>query len=385
MRIIQFLLPAAVAACAFALTPDAHASVRFCFQHDSEYIDAGLHKTPSCTVTNSCEDHWSWNQTRPMRGMWVWIQKIGGSGAVVPTVESGTWAGCTEPLSLGNGDVGYYDVTAFSMASYDGEFVMVTDMAGNVGSVVDTVFHHGFSNPTFNLATADEQTFARFNVLDAATKVIEEVPETPDLTIRVANTTDCASSCYFQGTNEVQISTAADHHRSKLAISHEIGHAVMRSVRSENWTPSCNVVGTGHMFLSYETSGCAFVEGFAHFFAASVWNDEDESDCWLQWGSDAVNCELGQPDYPLRALETLYDNWNARGVEVDWMRALWDYVQDGYPWSSPGFSGLLDLIAAMPDWATQSAFPSSVAGAGDLGQAQLSRWLGDASWNGIDH
>ncbi|MCZ7585030.1 MAG: DUF3152 domain-containing protein [Deltaproteobacteria bacterium] len=95
-------------------------------------------------------------------------------------------------------------------------------------------------------------------------------------------------SCLNSDTGELYFNDFGKRH--KFIIAHEVGHAVgykrdegespdgsgygATSTQCSEWPPNIN-----HDFASKEWQGAAVSEGFAHFYAATVWNDPSESDC----------------------------------------------------------------------------------------------------------
>ncbi len=145
----------------------------------------------------------------------------------------------------------------------------------------------------------------------------------------------------------------------KYIIAHEIGHVVGIKVNEGkrakmgalHCQPICQRVGSGcpknHVMTSKEYQGKAAHEGFAHFYAATVWNDPSENGCafayYINYDFDRdgtvegweykpwVSCRASWPDQDEHGVPdadflhnvcaNVYSN---RGTQYDWLRALWN-------------------------------------------------------------
>ncbi|MCH9681973.1 MAG: hypothetical protein K0V04_11105 [Deltaproteobacteria bacterium] len=394
--LIQRFLPLCGAAAAFMAWPDdAQASVRFCFQHDSTYTDSGLERAPACTADGTCEDEWLTDQPHWALGLIVTITK-NGSSQVFALEEDGGYPGCTTPFNPSGGDAGWYSINLLSAAVVNNRWIIAGDADDQVASHVFSYFHQGFGNPTITYTGTAGQSFAQFNVLSAATRTASKFATGPGLNFSVAPTTPCSGggNCYQNGPKKLNIETTNGSHLNKFLIAHEIGHAVMHDTLGAAAISDCNFSTGGancqapnHAMRSKEHNSCALVEGFAHYFAAAVWNFDTGTDCWFTYWSPnntPVSCELGTTNYPLRQLETqCLPSWIGKGTELDWMRALWDYNQNPAPLPRPDFDGVLDLIDAAPTWGTADAWLRMDDGADILGES--GRWTTVSKLNGIDH
>ncbi|MGL5859022.1 MAG: CARDB domain-containing protein [Angustibacter sp.] len=83
---------------------------------------------------------------------------------------------------------------------------------------------------------------------------------------------------YSLGGNDVHL--AADDPNAPITVVHEIGHAVMDDVYDDAYpaTPNCNP----HSILGTSSAGCAWTEGWAEWFPATVYNDP-----FYRWPSGA--------------------------------------------------------------------------------------------------
>ncbi|NLH48436.1 MAG: hypothetical protein GX444_07515 [Myxococcales bacterium] len=113
---------------------------------------------------------------------------------------------------------------------------------------------------------------------------------------------------------------------AKTGITHEMGHAVgyfsngnQGALHSYSDTGSnlvCASTDDGHNSHSREYQRAAAVEGIAHFYAAAVYNIQNEGDCTFR----TEDCEI-MADWLHNQCREPYDN---RGVENDWLRFWWD-------------------------------------------------------------
>ncbi len=394
--LIQRFAPLCGAALTLLAWPDdAQASVRFCFEHDSTFTDSGQERTPSCTTDGTCEDLWTVDQPHAARGILASITK-NGSTHWSYTEDSGSLTGCTDSFVPSGGDSGWYTVRVYSLANVEGRYVVSGNLNGSVANSAWSVYRSGSGTSTHTFSGSPGQSFAQFNVLSAASEAVSVIPTGPDLDIRVAPETACDGNCYLRDDETVNIQTDNDGHLTKYIIAHEIGHAVMHDTLGAGWTSNCAGFSTGgancqsngsHAMTSKEHSSCALSEGFAHFYAASVWNNDTDNDCWFTyWSPDntPVSCELGSATYPVKYLENqCLQSWSGKGVELDWMRALWDYYQDPSPSPRPDFDDVLDFVDAAPAWTTSDAWESMEDAA--VTMSTVTRWNTAGTRNGIDH
>lgn len=396
MKILQ-LLPVAGAALVFlGWAGEAAASVSFCFNHNSQYTDSGDERVPSCTSTGTCEDVWTSDAPRPARGILARVIK-GGQTKYFYTEDSGSNVGCTPAYSYSGGDAGNYVLTVYSQSLLSGDLIRVGDDSGSVASQTTLVNRTG-SGQTTHTFTGSGTSFDRFNVLSAASEAASRLPADTPFDFRVGplgcgGSGGAGGSCYQSSSENIYIDTSNGTELNKFYIAHEMGHAVMHATRGVKPTSNCSFTGIAcgsfgsHAMGSREYSSCAFGEGFAHFYSAMVWNDQLDNDCnFTYWApnNSPVDCEFGDSAYPLRQMENeCSPSFTGKGSEVDWMRALWDYYQNSSPAPRPDFDGVLDFVAAMPNWSATDAWPKSEDGADEVGTSV--RW-GNAGWlNGIDH
>lgn len=197
--------------------------------------------------------------------------------------------------------------------------------------------------------------------------------------------------------------------QKKFLIGHEMGHALVHrwinyhpnaSYTQNNGGAHCTTpVGMHHAMHSREFQSAALTEGFAQFYSTVAWNYESATTGWFHYyksnyknGSvTAVDVEFGGIGGELRYLETqCTDSPDGRGVELDWLRALWDYRTN--PGTKPSrYQILRQLKNAVTggDWGNLGAGDAFSAAVADYdmqyGTSFYPRWTGNASYNGVDH
>ena len=200
-----------------------------------------------------------------------------------------------------------------------------------------------------------------------------------------------------------------DHNDNKFAVAHEMGHAVVH--RWINYHPSASYsVNAGgaecttpddmsHALHSKEYQSGALTEGFAQFYAASVWNDQGQTGAWFHYYKDEYKGgsvqEVDVENGPTGGVTSYLENEcsgspDGRGVELDWMRALWDYRTNAG--TQPTRYQILRqlknaVISGM--WSHTDAFYAFSAAVADYdqqyGTSFSPRWTELAAYNGVDH
>jgi len=129
--------------------------------------------------------------------------------------------------------------------------------------------------------------------------------------------------------------------RKKYTIAHEYGHlqtlvsVIPQSLNYEDidfcYPSNCADIDgmLNHTFDSQEWQSAAAAEGFAHFYAMSVWNDLSESvGVRATPGDDELSINAFKTDgMPTSIYETQYDGAmgdHGTAVERDWAFFLWD-------------------------------------------------------------
>lgn len=143
----------------------------------------------------------------------------------------------------------------------------------------------------------------------------------------------------------------------KYVIVHEMGHALLKKAKGQNQSGSdLNLLeaghdcpqGPGHLMNSKEYLPAAIWEGFAHYYAAVIWNRDSEEDCRFQYYKDL--------DW---SLDTVVDWTDSTHNYIDCEHGLhdgaitvsnWDYYGNG-PGHGPTCEGPIDAYRGTPyDW-----------------------------------
>lgn len=167
----------------------------------------------------------------------------------------------------------------------------------------------------------------------------------------------------------------------KYVVVHELAHRLADLANADwDWTvydyldtacPASNEVTDDdevenrntHSLVSNEYQASAFNEGFAHFYAARVWNSNAEDGCVFnhykrEFGIDldllAIDCEgaLSMPRdggnndrFPVGYLEEKCSQpFSNHGTELDWLRQLWDVYTNGATENQPTFPEMVDWM-----------------------------------------
>jgi hypothetical protein len=188
----------------------------------------------------------------------------------------------------------------------------------------------------------------------------------------------------------------------KYIIAHETGHLLGYIADEESSPilsyacpngPDCEeFTDTVHDWTSKEYQTAAAVEGFAHYFAAALWNDR-EDDCEYYYykevdfdprdshgdgeAGDLYSCESGGA-FMEDECGTPYDD---RGVEVDWLRFWWDLYTD----QNVSHDSIVDIWdGANPRSWNLSIVYSRLRDAADAEGVDLNDWDEEAEYNGVD-
>lgn len=164
---------------------------------------------------------------------------------------------------------------------------------------------------------------------------------------------------------------------------------------------------------SREKQSCAFYEGFAHFYAADVFNSHNENDCVFRYykedylyandgtGLTTVDCEASTsttnysvvdfpPATPLTVLEPAFmetkpcgSAFTNRGVEIDWFRQMWDtHTNSSTPTS---FTTQINWARDAISFSTSNYYDALDAQATVVGGSLDSNWNSAVVANGINH
>ncbi|MFN8084272.1 MAG: hypothetical protein U0Q14_08580 [Dermatophilaceae bacterium] len=140
-----------------------------------------------------------------------------------------------------------------------------------------------------SLTTGDPALHRGLHAFDAANDAWSWIPKPRNLCFDQDDTScrqlvvnwapDSTDGTYYSlGGNDVHL--AADDPNAETTVIHEIGHAIMDDVYNDAFpsAPSCNP----HSIQGASSQGCAWTEGFAEWFPATVLNDP-----FFRWPSGA--------------------------------------------------------------------------------------------------
>ena len=140
-----------------------------------------------------------------------------------------------------------------------------------------------------SLTTGDPALHRGLHAFDEANDVWLWIPKPTNLCIDQDDATcrqlkinwapDSTDGTYYSlGGNDVHL--AADDPNSQILVAHEIGHAVMDDVYNDAFpaAPNCNP----HSIQGTSSAGCAWTEGWAEWFPATVYNDP-----FFRWANGA--------------------------------------------------------------------------------------------------
>jgi hypothetical protein len=370
-------------------------TIKFCIEHTGTYDDS-----------NSNQDFWTTNTKRLARGAIAQVNR-NGTPILSPTflgdgLGSGdTGTGCTPTMTVSSANASYA-ITVWSGGYVNGNYVVSVDHTDKQMRTVSTtsVISSGSGTYTVEMSIPSGDTFDIMNVYNAgAYSIYRHAGGLIDkyYTYEVNAGTSGRS-------NGGPITICSCHGKRKFVISHETGHHLMQFAANNgvhgkdtgasnaecDETPSSE----SHSLLSKEYSGAAFYEGFANFYAADVWNDDDETDCSFQYwkplpsGGGTVNCQTGagSADFPNAYMEANCTVAAGRGVELDWMRAFW-YLHTVGAAPDPSFNEILAWVvdaALSPDWDRDSAYQELIWALPFASEIYTS-WPAAASVHGVDH
>lgn len=382
-------------------------SVTWCAYSPVQYVDSDVDQP------QFPEDHWEETDVttnKSIRGARyeLWQDSTGlkvSNGFLFDGINGA--AGCTGALSLSSGT---YDFFVYSEGEVQGNTLDVGDTHGNTKFVLAYDVSVSASGTKNFYSAPVSETDDVFNVYQAAAWALYRHAggmSNETYYIQVGNPTECTpngSSCSDAPSDSSFIADGAI--RKKFLIVHELGHVLgyhaepnLRNALNyafpENLEIEINDVcqpppganpSTSHVFHELEWVGAALGEGFADFYAADVWNDHNETDCWFAaWANPpALSCEAGTPNYPHSWVDDLTctdPDFPDTGERIDFMRILWDLHTDP---ASPQvtFTYLLQTwLAAAGTWEKDDAFLVIDARADYLGGAFDDNWVDAVEWN----
>jgi len=364
-------------------------SLRFCIDQVSTYTDAGVG-----------EDYWT-NSTptaRASRGTYARVKRSGvyiWSGNLSANPAD---LGCTPALDPVSG-LYEHEITLFSMSSVQGNDLWVVDK-NNIGVVRSHYVNVDIStNVTHNLTIDAAAVWDEFNVAMAGSYALYRHAggmSGRHYEYRINHT----SSYYNRTANAIYLQT--NRHNRKFIIVHEFGHAIGDYGTGDHDFKTCHTrcscyacdgcpsTAGSHTMISKELARCAMAEGWAHFYAADIFNDHDEVDCYFHYYKNLfgdptpiVNCEIGGGDFSLRFMESnCPEPWGGFGTELDWMRTFWDVHTDGT--THPTFTQMVQWLDAAEYWYDFLPYDKLDAAANAIGGSLNSNWDNAKSLNGID-
>jgi hypothetical protein len=301
-------------------------------------------------------------------------------------------SGCTGPVTLSTGT---YSVTVWAGSVVNGSLVGV-DTNGNDEvpiTVFDAFLIDGGAQTVYWWPSAQEN----FNIALFAAAGLSANPgtTTANYIFHAGNTIACSGgSCNTGG--EIYIAPGAGY--DKFLVGHEHGHAFFGINTSVAWwadytastAAPCNAGDPGgHDIDSKEFSSSTFNEAAASFYGATTFNSTTQTNCWFYHPryQNGIDCENGQSppayDLPLQFMEQKCSTaWSGRGVEIDWLRQLWDVRTDG---GSMSMNTILGWINSAPSAFTKdNGYQNLDSAANTVGGSLNTNWDNAKGANGID-
>jgi hypothetical protein len=261
--------------------------------------------------------------------------------------------GCAPPLVLST--TRHYTITAYLMAELsDNNHVFVRSDESNpvYSKVLSTDFtpnpaHSGPYNYCYPDGTENGQN-ASYLAAAAGFGLHRKPGGVTDEYLYVINhACDNDGSCFNLSNGFVYISP--ENRDNKYIITHEVGHWIgwvrngkvswqkSYTLREDALCPG--IEEDSHDLLSMEEQRAAIVEGWAQFYAAATWNEEEENDCEFFTFSILDYDRDGQIDViysysclPGVGYEDTFcsnDTDNLMSTEYDWMRFFWMWHHGG--------------------------------------------------------
>ncbi len=412
-------LAAALCITAAASTADA-AYMKWCTRWRSQYTDGGIGEdlfTSTNVVYRTAKYNSAevWNQATSTR---IWYGELDSSG-------------CTPYLAVSS--YTQYKFRQATKVKKDNRTIYVNPDSGTWGASYIWLnsyyttgnlywlygYTHTFS-PNWNSPKGNLMPLSR-RVLAVYTKL--DYPLNTLTYIRTDNThCDSSGGAFYQsGTNNICLQGQdadgwEDITKWKFIFGHEMGHRVADA----NGGPDCygyteqtpvatqshctcdHVDDYGsdlHCMGSREKIGTAQCEGFAHFFSAAVFNDNDNmygilgypKEAWVFTGENyyvdtTPPVAFNAVSYK-RWMENECDPGNAdKGTEHDWMSYFWNVWADG------SYESTIDEINDVFDNADSSTYGikwtdmmDSVEDKYDYGTGDYYQWLNNGDSAGVDH
>ncbi|NLH49205.1 MAG: hypothetical protein GX444_11460 [Myxococcales bacterium] len=324
--------------CGYSAARATDYNVTFCFKYEIDYDDA------------QGGDYWTDDYDKPARGIYVKITR-NSDGATMFQDWTDSDDGCAPTLVLSTNR--HYTITAYLMAKLSNDnsiFVKSDEIASVYSKVLSTDFtpnpnHSGPYNYCYPDGTENGQN-AVYLAAAAGFGLHRKPGGVSDEMLNIINHA-CPTgdySCLSGGF--VYISSGS--RDNKYVILHEIGHWIgYERNGEERWEHDydlyddllCPAIddSAGHDLLSMEEQRAAINEGWAQFYAAATWNDEEESDCEFYTLSNLDYNRDGYIDFiysfsclPGTGYENTYcTSYNIMSTEYDWMRFFWMWHHGG--------------------------------------------------------
>lgn len=386
-------------------TPALTSNVKLCFKAAVVYDDAARNALDDDTI----EDNWANGSSQTLYGSRIIATSASATifdgylGDGLGTGDPG--AGCTPSVPVSH-PTQFFSVnyTIYSRGTIQGNELNVQNADnGNSGTSFSGTLYYSCAGGGCNLSTtvtiapSGAMPVAMWQVYaaDAYSLYRHAGGLTSSIfTVRLSSGENYDSE-YNRNTGIISIRRVDAEER--FTDSHELGHRIahLRGLPTGDCSHDgqCPSVSGSHSMGSEEFQSCSFSEGFAHFYAADVWNSHYQQDCVFQYykhaSLPAVDCEASPSDrsnpvdFPLAMLETCGGDINDHGVEVDWLRTFWDVHTNGT--SPPTFNDMMNwmhnafVINLSPPF-DELDYEANITG-GTLNQ----NWDGAANGNGINH
>ena len=321
-------------------------SVNFCAEYNVDYEDVDIG-----------EDFWTNNSSnKTARGIRVRVRRNSDDDDRYYdyTDYNGSSAGCTGNITLDDDET--YLIRVYSQALLDENYVVVRNNPTNNSRFAYT-WDSAYRPSAGTTETIVTPNYAQWRI--AAAAGYSQYRRRAGLNGKTYILYDEA----YQGQtgvpaihNRIYIGpTATDR---KFVIVHEMGHSLARFKNGgaqpvTNYASSegdCESEGDWGM-NSKEYQSAAATEGFAEFYAAVIWNNDSQTNCWFysanetDWDLDGeedgnvLNCEFGPVDgiSPPITLSPTVDgtdylgdmcdgSLDNRATAYDWLRFWWDYT-----------------------------------------------------------
>lgn len=358
----------------------------FCFDVETNFIDGGVG-----------EDFWPTNGKyyRDARGIAAIITKGGTtyfSGYAGDGIGAGDpGLGCTGPVLT---DSGTYTVTLYTLGQANGHFVQSYDETNGsqaffsgASSQTFTQFNDGVSTDHLDVdissGSGRERAFRAFML---GTYAVWRHGGGFQPAILYIKSNSSGGSSYSTTLQRIELRT--EHDQEKFRTVHEIGHWISdygmdEQLNGMNYSATasdadCDESNTTHSMTSRENQKAAAGEGWAHFYAADVFNDHSETDCSFEYyktiDSDStplVNCSVGNGHFVNRFLEQRCnsDSDVGHGTELDYLRTFWQMhaVLSG---TKPTFTQMVQMIDGANSISNSDAFEEMWCESDDLGSPE---------------